>query len=178
MKIPERTPPVQVDAATEAIEAADQLSWPPWLENLTPLQSIRAIVAAVAECASSPHGTEQPLPEQHCTPTMAEHFLVKLMLPGPRIYGRIEMPGYRHHTGWITEQTIFGQPAAVVRDWDGNQLAAVFPGPGCQLVCVPTPLRRPAAITTSRPTLDDWQPTADDIDEAAAMCHAAEPARG
>jgi hypothetical protein len=36
-------------------------------------------------------------------------------------FGRIEMPGYRQHTGWVTDGTRFGHPVAVVRDWDGHR---------------------------------------------------------
>lgn len=58
-------------------------------------------------------------------------------------FGRVELPGYRQHTGWLAEETRFGQQLAVVRDWDGNVLAEVCIGPMCQVVHLPTPLRRP-----------------------------------
>jgi hypothetical protein len=61
----------------------------------------------------------------------------------PGQFGRIELPGYRNHTGWITEETRFGVQLAVIRDWDGHEVAAVAVGPLCQVVYLPTPLRRP-----------------------------------
>jgi hypothetical protein len=61
----------------------------------------------------------------------------------PGIWGRIEMPGFRKHTGWITEEMRFGLPMAVVRDWDGLETAMVGVGPGCRIVPLPTPLKRP-----------------------------------
>lgn len=58
------------------------LSWPPWLENLSDAERIRAIVAAVARCgAEHGHGFAAEAPARHCTVSMAEHFLAKL-LPG------------------------------------------------------------------------------------------------
>lgn len=82
------------------------------------------------------------------------------------IYGRIELPGYRNHTGWVTEETRFGVQMAVVRDWDGRVVAEVAPGPLCQFVHLPTPLKRPepqerAAITSGNP----WGDEPDDWDE-------------
>jgi transcriptional regulator with XRE-family HTH domain len=59
------------------------------------------------------------------------------------VYGRVELPGYRNHTGWVTEETRFGVQMAVVRDWDGAVAAEVAPGPLCQFVHLPTPLKRP-----------------------------------
>ena len=59
------------------------------------------------------------------------------------IFGRVELPGYRQHTGWITEETVFGLQMAVIRDWDGRVLAEVALGPGSQVVHLPTPLKRP-----------------------------------
>lgn len=56
---------------------------------------------------------------------------------------RVELPGYRHHTGWMTEGTRAGAGCLIVRDWDGHVLAEVFPGPLCQVVHLPTPLKRP-----------------------------------
>jgi hypothetical protein len=74
-------------------------------------------------------------------------------------YGRIELPGYRNHTGWVTEETRFGVQMAVVRDWDGGVVAEVAPGPLCQFVHLPTPLKRPEpqerpAITRANPDYD------------------------
>lgn len=61
----------------------------------------------------------------------------------PGQFARVELPGYRNHTGWVTEETRFGAQTAVVRDWDGREIAAVALGPGCQVLFLPTPLRRP-----------------------------------
>lgn len=61
----------------------------------------------------------------------------------PGRYGRVELPGYRQHTGWITEENRFGLAMAVVRDWDGQEMAAVAIGPASQVVYLPTPLKRP-----------------------------------
>jgi hypothetical protein len=61
----------------------------------------------------------------------------------PGRYVRVEMPGYRTDTGWMTEETRAGIGVLVVRNWDGGTEAEVFPGPGCRVVALPTPLRRP-----------------------------------
>lgn len=61
----------------------------------------------------------------------------------PGRWGRVELPGYRQHTGWITEETRFGVQMAIVRDFDGIEEAAVAVGPGSRVVFLPTPLRRP-----------------------------------
>jgi hypothetical protein len=58
-------------------------------------------------------------------------------------FGRIEMPGFRQHTGWVTEATRFGAPVAIVRNWDGQVEAEVGFGAGCRFVHLPTPLKRP-----------------------------------
>ena len=70
------------------------------------------------------------------------------------IYGRIEIPGMRSDTGWITEGTRGGQTVLVVRDWNGCPLGEYILGPACRLVHLPTPLKRPdpqerAAITAA-----------------------------
>jgi hypothetical protein len=65
-------------------------------------------------------------------------------------YGRVEIPGMRNHTGWVTEETRFGQQLAVVRDWNGAVVAEMGIGPACRVLHLPTPLKRPgpaAAIT-------------------------------
>ena len=65
----------------------------------------------------------------------------------PGRYGRIEIPGYRENTGWITEETRFGLQVAVVRDKGGEETAMVTPGPACRIVwlAVPVSQREPAA---------------------------------
>jgi hypothetical protein len=89
--------------------------------------------------------------------------------PGPLpegIFGRVELPGYRQHTGWITEETVFGLQMAVVRDWDGRVQAEVALGPGSQVVHLPTQLERPgpvAAIEAGDP--DVWAGDDDDLDD-------------
>jgi hypothetical protein len=85
-------------------------------------------------------------------------------------FGRIELPGYRNHTGWVTEETRFGVQMAVVRDWDGRVVAEVAPGPLCQFVYLPTPLRRPEpqerpAITRGAPPA--WREAWDSAEDGA-----------
>jgi hypothetical protein len=66
------------------------------------------------------------------------------------IWGRVELPGWRNHTGWITDEVRFGEQMCVVRNWDGQVIAMVKLGPACQVLPLPTPLKRPgpvAAIT-------------------------------
>ena len=90
-------------------------------------------------------------------------------LPGG-IFGRVELPGYRQHTGWITEEPRFGQQMAVVRDWDGREVAMAALGPGCQVVVLPTPRKRPEvpkAITAGAESAayaddEDWSDDDDD----------------
>ena len=119
----------------EPDQAAPQgdLPWPPWLENLGTIGRVRAIVAAVADCARE-HMHSPAVGEpctagqlQHCTATMATAFLLKLiteedeppqtlaeaseaMLPPPSALlapgGRFEdisFFGHLDHTGYVTE---------------------------------------------------------------------------
>ena len=77
------------------------------------------------------------------------------------IYGRIEIPGMRSDTGWITEGTRGGQTVLVVADWNGCPLGEYILGPACRLVHLPTPLKRPdpqeqAAITSGAGGSDDY----------------------
>jgi hypothetical protein len=67
-------------AKLEGDQVSEGLPWPPWLEKLTDRERIRAIVKAVAACytAHPEHMDEPDLHEQHCTATMAEHFLAKV----------------------------------------------------------------------------------------------------
>ena len=67
----------------------------------------------------------------------------------PGEYGRVEMPGWRTHTGWITEETRFGQSCAVVRDRDGSLIAEVYVGPGCRVLPLPVPVTRAAPLAIS-----------------------------
>lgn len=59
------------------------------------------------------------------------------------IFGRLELPGFRHYTGWITDEMRYGQQMAVVRDWDGHVITVASVGPNSQVVHLPTPLKRP-----------------------------------
>jgi hypothetical protein len=77
------------------------------------------------------------------------------------IFGRVELPGRREHTGWVTEETRFGAQVAVIRDWDGNVKAEVFGGPGCQFVHLPTPLRRPEPARALGVAVDGWDSAED-----------------
>ena len=86
----------------------------------------------------------------------------------PGIWARVELPGWRNHTGWITEEMRFGTAAAVVRDWDGREVAVVYPGPACQVLPLPTPLKRPdpVAAITAGDDGDPWvHPDSDDDEE-------------
>lgn len=58
-------------------------------------------------------------------------------------FARVELPGYRQHVGWVTDENRFGVQMAVVRDWDGREMAAAVIGPNSQVVYLPTPLKRP-----------------------------------
>ena len=82
---------------------------------------------------------EVPAPEARPGPAAEER--------PPGIWARVELPGWRNHTGWITEEMRFGTAAAVVRDWDGREVAVVYPGPACQVLPLPTPLKRPEPQT-------------------------------
>lgn len=64
--------------------AADDLPWPPWLENLSDEERIEAIVAAVAACYSGHNGPhDDGSADQHCTASMAEALLAKLLPASP-----------------------------------------------------------------------------------------------
>jgi hypothetical protein len=78
-------------------------------------------------------------------------------LPDGR-YARVELPGYRQHTGWVTDENRFGQQMAVVRNWDGQEMAAAVIGPNSQVLYLPTPLKRPDpqhALPAGRDDYDD-----------------------
>lgn len=65
--------------------------------------------------------------------------------PREGVWGRVELPGFRNHCGWVTEATRFGAQVAVVTGDDGREIAVVVFGPGCQFVHLPEPL----ALTTA-----------------------------
>lgn len=77
------------------------------------------------------------------------------------IYGRIELPGYRTHTGWVTEEARFGAQMAVIRGWDGLVKAEVFIGPGCRFVHLPAPLKRPEPPRALGVAVDGWDSAED-----------------
>jgi len=57
-------------------------SWPPWLENLSDRDRIRAIVDAVARCYGSHMSAEdEEAPGQHCTAGVAVMLLEQLLAP-------------------------------------------------------------------------------------------------
>jgi hypothetical protein len=69
-----------VTPAGERIVVRETLPWPPWLEKLTDRERIHAIVRAVAACHESHRGHDDAeAHEQHCSATMAEHFLAKML---------------------------------------------------------------------------------------------------
>jgi hypothetical protein len=70
-------------------------------------------------------------------------------------YGRVEIPGMRNHTGWVTEETRFGAQLAVVRDWDGGVIAEMGIGAACRVLHLPTPLKRPEPPKAITPAWDD-----------------------
>lgn len=81
-------------------------------------------------------------------------------------YGRVELPGWRNHTGWITDEVRFGEQMCVVRDWDGHVLAMVRLGPACQVLPRPTPLKRPEP-RAALPPGSGWDGDGPDDDEEA-----------
>jgi len=58
----------------------------------------------------------------------------------PGIYGRVELPGFRKHTGWMTEGMLAGQAVMVISDRDGEVLAEYIPGPASRFVRLPVPV--------------------------------------
>jgi hypothetical protein len=77
---------------------------------------------------------------------------VELPLP-PGRFGRVELPGWRNHTGFLAEEIRFGQQVMVVRDFNGAEVANVIIGPMCQVIYLPAPLKRPepqAALPAGR----------------------------
>lgn len=92
--------------------------------------------------------------------------------PGPEesplpdgFFGRVELPGWRNHTGWITEETRFGAQVAVVRDWNGGVIAEVCIGPMCQVIHLQTPLRRPEPVAALPAGGSPWAGDDDDLDD-------------
>lgn len=84
------------------------------------------------------------------------------------VFGRIELPGWRNHTGWITDETRFGIQMAVVRDRAGIVLAEVAVGPGCQLVRLAPPLQvaaPQAALPPGAGSSDGADPDDDEDDD-------------
>jgi hypothetical protein len=64
------------------------------------------------------------------------------------VYGRIELPGYRRHTGWVAEETRFGVQVAVIRNLNGQVIAEVVPGPGVQFIHLTLPSAHPDPVIT------------------------------
>lgn len=82
----------------------------------------------------------------------------------PGRYARVEIPGFRQNTGWVTEETRFGVQCAVVRDWSGVVEAEVVIGPGSRVVYLPTPLRRPEEAQAALSAGDGYEVEDDDPD--------------
>jgi hypothetical protein len=81
----------------------------------------------------------------------------------PGRYARVEIPGFRQNTGWVTEEARYGAQCAVVRDWNGAVEAEVVIGPGSRVVYLPVPLKRPEPMTAlpagddeEEPDVGDW----------------------
>lgn len=86
--------------------------------------------ALVAEYAA---GKAEPAPEPEPAPPLP-----------PGDYGRLELPGYRSHTGWWTPGVLAGQQVMVCTDREGNAVAEYIPGPASRFVRLPVPVTRPA----------------------------------
>jgi len=83
----------------------------------------------------------------------------------PGRYGRVEIPGYRENEGWISEETRFGLPVAVIRDRDGTETAAVAIGPLSRIVWLPVPGLRPEPRLALPAGDSVWDGDGDDDDE-------------
>lgn len=117
--------------------------------------------------------------QQAVASAVFEHLGSQIQFPAPGtgagpapvpdgVYCRVEMPGWRQHEGWVTQESVFGTQAARVRDRDGRVIADVFPGPGCRILPLPVPAEVPAPgralAITSRP--DDDEQDYYDIDDS------------
>lgn len=83
----------------------------------------------------------------------------------PGRYGRVEIPGYRENEGWISEETRFGLPVAVVRDREGCETAAIGIGPLCRVVWLPVPGLEPEPRLALTAGESGWDDDLDDDDE-------------
>jgi hypothetical protein len=77
-------------------------------------------------------------------PEPASH--AESLLP-PGEFGRVELPGFVHYIGWVTDGTRAGCPVVVISDWDGRKVAEVVPQAMRQFIALPTPLKRPEPQT-------------------------------
>lgn len=110
----------------------------------TPYGHPGALEAALAAWKATGEAMADPVAREVLTSPLEPGDLVEAAPPlPPGQYARIELPGFRNHTGWITEETRFGAQAAVVRGRDGLVEAAVVLGPGCRIVYMPLPSERP-----------------------------------
>ena len=149
---PEPGPGLFPELEPDRAEPQDDLPWPPWLENLGTIGRVRAIVAAVADCARE-HMHSPAVGEpctagqlQHCTATMATAFLLKLiteedeppqtlaeaseaMLPATEPEGRlahVEVKGFRDlGVVRVSESTLGG--VAMLRAESADGAVAEFP---------------------------------------------------
>jgi len=133
---------------------------------MLPAEDVEALLAACAHLSglwpnpaidrvrAALHAAKKPAAEADDAP-----------LP-PGRWGRVELPGYREDTGWLAEETRFGQVVIVVRDWNGAEVANAIIGPMCRVVYLPTPLRRPepraALPAASEPDVWDAESVEDD----------------
>jgi hypothetical protein len=80
-------------------------------------------------------------------------------------FGRVELPGFVHYTGWVTDGTRAGCPVVVISDWDGRKVAEVVPQAMRQFIALPTPLKRPepqAALPAGEGFGDEYAEMPDD----------------
>ena len=120
--------------------------------DVLPSEAVVPLTEALARCGEAMDAPAETAPPfSSAAATTLEPGLTRGAAAAPEaepslpdgIYARVELPGYRQHTGWVTEETRFGMQMAVIRDFDGRVLAEAALGPGCQVVHLPTPLKRP-----------------------------------
>lgn len=104
-----------------------------------------------------------PLPEYITTLPATAVVPFKVDARPVGIYGRLELPGRREWTGWITSEERFGVTMCVVRDWDGIELVAAQPGPNAAVVKLIPPGLRPG--TASRWDEQEGDPFAEEVEQ-------------
>ena len=125
-------------------------------------------------------GPLSELPEWEQEMLLREHEKASRPAPPlpPGIFGKVEFPGMRSHTGWRTDGMIGGQPCIMISDRAGVVLGEYILGPACRFVRLPVPatsaepVPQRAQLTAGRSSYaDDDYDADDDAESHVPACH-------